>query len=142
MRGTDERLRIAGDAVYAGLVAGVGAVLMVTLVSRSWPGAVALLAIVAAQLVVLRRAATVLTKETLTGGTFRRREVPWGDVRAVRASGLLGRVDALLADGTELPLPAVEWYAPRPEGKAPPRSAQRVVEWARAHGHDVELVQA
>lgn len=139
MRGTDETVRIGAAGAYAALVIGAGTFLLVMVVRWSWAGIAAAAVLFAAQLAVLRRAATVLTPRTLTGGLLRRREVPWGEVRALRVSAHVGRVDAVLADGTALPLPGVGWEAPRPAGQAPPRSAQRVAEWARAHGHDLAL---
>ncbi|HEV2889643.1 MAG TPA: PH domain-containing protein [Frankiaceae bacterium] len=139
MAGTDVRRiwyrRVPGAWYYAfplGLAA-------YAVAQRSWLAACwALLTF--PQVWLARRGATTLTAEGIETGVLRRRRVPWGEVRALRASSADPRAAAVLADGTAVPLRAVEWYAPRPEGRAPRGSVQAVAEWARAHGHDVPVV--
>lgn len=141
MPGTDvERIwyrRVPGVWLYAlpiGLAAYAAA-------ERSWVGA-AWAVLTFPQVWLARRGATVLSTEGIETGVLRRRRVPWAQVRALRASPYLPDVRAVLADGSTVALRSVEWYAPRPEGRAPRGSVQAVAEWARAHGHDVPVVAA
>jgi len=139
MRGTDE-LRIwyrrrPGAWQYAFPVI----LFAVVVVERPWiAGAWAVLTFT--QVLVARRGVTVLTPAHVATGVLRRRRAPWADVWAIRASEGDPQAYAVLHDGSAFALRAVYWHAPRIEGHGPPGSVQTVVEWARAHGHDVVAV--
>lgn len=129
MPGTDE-LRIwyrrrPGAWLYA-----LPAVLLATtVVDRSWiAGAWAVL--IFAQVFFARRGVTVLTPTHVVTGVLRRRSVPWADVREIRATEADPQAYAVLDGGSTVALRAVYW----------PDSVRTVVEWARAHGHDVVAV--
>ncbi|HEX8002358.1 MAG TPA: PH domain-containing protein [Mycobacteriales bacterium] len=139
MPGTDSLRIWYGRVPPAWLYVLPGAVGTVAVVDRTWVP-VAWTALTFGQVWLPRHGATRLTDDGIETGLLRRHRVPWSDVRSVRVSPEAPRrAVAVLADGTAVPLRGVEWRAPRPPAGAAHGSAQQVVDWARAHGHEVTL---